>query len=380
MRKIDLIVVLSFIIQASFSFCFALKKQGVDNLDVNKMIQPIPITAKFEQQSYFVWCGTLVKGQDNLYHLFYSRWLKKYGFNAWVTSSEVAHAVGNSPTGPFEFKDVALPARGKQYWDGLCTHNPTVQFYNGKYYLYYMGNTGDGVIIASQSNTDDESTEKDIAKKEMAKNGLNWVHRNNQRIGVAVAENPNGPWKRFDVPLVDTSKDTTAHDALLTANPSVTQMPDGRFLMLYKGVAKKNKMPFGGPVVHLTAISKTPTGPFVKQNMPIFTAKGTAFAAEDPYVWYQDGCYHAIVKDYQGVFTKQGQSLALFFSKNGLDWKMAKNTLVSTLEIKWENGKIEKVEHLERPQLFFEDGKPTVLLVAGDMDKITSFNLQIPLR
>lgn len=380
MRKIDLIVVLSFIIQASCSFGFAENKQGVDNLDVNKMILPIPTTAKFEQASYFVWCGTLVKGQDNLYHLFYSRWPQKFGHNAWVTSSEVAHAVGKSPTGPFEFKDVALPARGKQYWDGLCTHNPTVQFYNGKYYLYYMGNTGDGVIIASQSNTDDVSTEKDIAKKEMAKNGLNWVHRNNQRIGVAVADSPNGPWKRFDVPLVDASKDSAAHDALLTTNPSVTQMPDGRYLMVYKGVAKKNKMPFGGPVVHLTAISKNPTGPFIKQNTPIFTAKESAFAAEDPYVWYQDGGYHAIVKDMQGVFTKQGQSLALFYSKDGLDWKTANNTLVSTLVIKWANGNTEKVHHLERPQLFFEKGKPSVLLVAADIDRESSFNLQIPLK
>ena len=30
-----------------------------------------------------------------------------------------------------------------------------------------------------------------------------WVNRNNQRIGVAVADDPNGPWKRFDKPLID---------------------------------------------------------------------------------------------------------------------------------------------------------------------------------
>jgi hypothetical protein len=200
--------------------CSSNKSTVPGELNLASMIQPIPVTAKFINDTSYIWCGTLVKSHiDKKYHLFYSRWPREYGFSAWVTSSEVAHAVSDSPFGPFEFKDVTLPHRGAEYWDGMYTHNPTVHFFNGKYYLYYAGNFGDGKITSPQ---------------------LNWTHRNNQRIGVAIADDPNGPWTRFDKPLIDISADTTAHDAQMVANPSVTQMPDGRFLMVYKAVARKN--------------------------------------------------------------------------------------------------------------------------------------------
>ena len=193
-------------------------------LNLNAMIQPAPATAKFINDTSYIWCGTLVKSHiDHKYHLFYSRWPRKYGMAAWVTRSEVAHAVSDSPFGPFKFKDIALPARGNGFWDGMVTHNPTVHFFNGKYYLYYAGNFGNGKVTSPE---------------------LNWTHRNNQRIGVAVADDPNGPWKRFDHPIIDVSPDSTAYDAQMVANPSVTQMPDGRYLMVYKAVAKKKTPAF----------------------------------------------------------------------------------------------------------------------------------------
>ena len=355
-------------------------KKNCETMDIRKMIQPVPFTAIYSEDSSFVWCGTMLLGQDRLYHLFYSRWPVKYGFNAWVTNSEIAHAVSKSPTGPFKFNNVILPARGKQYWDGLCTHNPTVHFFKGKYYLYYVGNTGDGIIPYLQNQAGNNLNRQDIDSIEKKRNGLNWIHRNNQRIGVAVADNPEGPWKRSDTPLLDVSEDSTVHDALMVSNPSVTEMCDGKYLMVYKAVAKKNILPFGGPIVHLTAISGSPEGPFVKQNKPIFTSEGTSFAAEDPCIWYQDGSYYAIVKDMQGVFTHQGKSLALFCSKDGFDWKLARHSLVSNLEVLFEDGSIRKFQSLERPQLYFEKGKPVIILLAGQIDKEHTFNIQIPLK
>lgn len=88
----------------------------------------------FKSDTMSIWGGSLVKGDDGLYHLYYSRWPKDLGW-AWVTHSEIAHAVSSSPLGPFEFKDVTLPPRGAAYWNGLCTHNPTVHKFEGKYYF-----------------------------------------------------------------------------------------------------------------------------------------------------------------------------------------------------------------------------------------------------
>ena len=329
-------------------------------LNIYSMIQPIPLSARFINDSSYIWCGTMIKSpNDQKYHLFYSRWPRKYGMMAWVTSSEIAHAVSDSPFGPFEYKDVPLPYRGADFWDGMYTHNPTIHYFEGKYYLYYVGNFGDGKITNPE---------------------LNWTHRNNQRIGVAIANDPNGPWQRMDSPLIDVSSDSTAHDAQMVANPSVTQMADGRYLMVYKAVGKNKPQPFGGPVVHLSAISETPYGPFRKLNKPIFTAENVDFPAEDPFVWFQDNCYYAIVKDMHGAFTSAGRSLVLFYSLDGLDWKLAKHPLVSDLNIKLADGSVKKLEALERPQLFFENGKMVALLCAVNETLGHSYNIQIPLR
>jgi len=326
-------------------------------MNLNEMISPVPPEAKLEDKDYYIWGGSMVRDTNGTCHLFYSRWPHNLGFEAWLTHSEIAHATSDSPVGPYKHVEVALPKRDANYWDGFNTHNPTIHQFDGKYYLYYTGNTGDG----------------------KATKGLNWIHRNNQRIGVAVAENPDGPWKRFDQPLLDVSADPHAHDALVMTNPSITQRPDGLYVLVYKCVAKKNKMPFGGPVAHMAATSKSPTGPFTRHPNPIFTATGANFPAEDPYIWTQEGRLWAIVKDMHGAFTPAGRSLVLFQSPDGIDWSLANHPLVSKLEIRWENGDIQKLSALERPQLWLENGKPSLLFCAAQQGEHT-FNVHIPLK
>jgi Glycosyl hydrolases family 16 len=333
-------------------------KPASDEVDFNTMLRPVPASAKFADPDFYIWCGTMVKGDDGKCHLFYSRWPRKLGHNAWVTHSEIAHAVGNTPLGPFQHKDVALPARGKEFWDGLCTHNPNVHKFGRKYYLYYMGNTGDGVNMKT----------------------LNWTHRNNQRVGVAVADSPDGPWKRFDQPLIAPTPGFL--DALCCTNPTVTERPGGGYLMIYKAVADKNKPPFGGPVLHVVATSDSPTGPFKNHPAPVFAREGVAFPAEDPFLWSADNRYWAIVKDNNGYFTGTGKSTALWESDDGFDWKLARHPLVATTDITWADGGKQKLNSLERPQLYFENGRPVVLMFACDEDnkREHSFNVRIPLE
>ena len=336
------------------------KKDVHDQLNIKTALRPIPKQAVFQDSIYYIWGASPVKGDDGRYHLYYSRWHKKYGFEAWVTHSEIAHAVSDKLFGPYQFSDVALPERGAGFWDGHTTHNPTIHKFGDKYYLYYMGNRGDRV------NTP----------------GLNWSHRNNQRIGVAVASSPGGPWKRFDAPLVDASADSTAADALAVNNPSVTLRPDGKYLMVYKAIGRKKPLPFGGPVVHMTALADSPMGPFKKNPNPVFTSENSTFAAEDPYIWMQDGRYYAIVKDMKGVFTHHGRSLALFTSEDGVDWKQAVHTLVSDLYLSWEGGVRDSVSRLERPQLYIENGQPKALFMAVTPLEPQShtYNVHIPLE
>lgn len=328
--------------------------------DFTRMIQPLREHSVFSDPDYNIWCGSVVEGDDGKFHMFYSRWPLETGHKGWVTHSEIARAVSDSPYGPFHHVDVVLPERDRTYWDGACTHNPNVLKVGDKYYLYYMGNTGDR-----------EPSE-----------GLNWQHRNNQRIGVAVADKPEGPWQRFDKPLIDISTDPNAPDALATNNPSVTVRPDGGVLMIYKAVAKRGPLPFGGPVVHLAATADSPLGPFTKQPKQIFTGNGNFFAAEDPFIWHDGKRYLAIVKDMAGNFTGVNPSLALFVSEDGLtDWKPAPQVLVSGLQVKRPDGTMWNLKKLERPQLLFKNGRPVVLYcAAGDnWDLSGTFNLAIPI-
>lgn len=319
----------------------------------------------FQSQDYYTWGASPIKGNDGKYHLFYSRWNKKYGFLAWVTSSEIAHAISDSAMGPYVFAGIALQPRGEEFWDGCSVHNPTIHYFDGKYYLYYMGTTG---------------------TSECRFNQLNIEYRNNQRIGVAVSESLWGPWERFDMPLIDVSKDSLAYDALMVSNPAITQAPDGSFLMVYKAVGKRKEGILGGPVVHLCATADSPLGPFKKRQKPIFTSKTSDFPAEDPYIWVQDGGYFAIVKDMEGSFTKAGRSLALFYSLDGKKWKPVKHPLISTTELHMYTGKTIELQHLERPQLLFEEGKPIILFMAADTlssyfskqtEDVNSFNVHI---
>jgi len=329
-------------------------------VDFNKLLMPVPRTAQFIDDDFFIWGASMYRDEGGTCHLFYSRWPRALGMNAWVTHSEIAYAVSQSPTGPYRFVNVALPKRDREYWDGLSTHNPTIHAFNGQLYLYYTGNTGDGQHIP---------------------HGLNWTHRNRQRIGVAVSRFPWGPWERNPSALIDTGVDPEAPDNLCTNNPSVTRMNDGKYLMVYKAVASKNPLPFGGPVTHMAAIASDPTGPFKKFNHPIFTIPGNQFPAEDPYIWNDGSTYYAIVKDMDGGFTKRGKSLCLFSSDNGIDWSVADHPLVAIPEITWDDGVVQKVHRIERPQLWLENGKPGVLFcaVSPNQSEEHSFNVHIPL-
>lgn len=331
-------------------------------LDFQNLLRPVPRTAKFEMDGYFVWGASLVRDPRGKCHLFFARWPKSTTFRGWVSHSEVGHAVADDPLGPYRFQDLALSGAGGAAWDAHMIHNPTVMESGGKYYLFYTGTHGNESWRPNQplSSQDDY-----------------WVCRNNQRIGVAVADHPDGPWKRFDRPALDVTPG--GWDSLITTNPSITPTPDGRFLLVYKAASPGEKPV--GKVVHGVALADQPTGPFVKHPHPIFTHQAAEFPAEDPTIWRGDDRYYAIVKDMGGFFTDAGRSLVLFESADGFDWKLSAHPLVSPLQIRWADGEVQKVNRLERPQLYRESGRPAVLFCAVHLGGKNehSFNVHIPL-
>ena len=336
-----------------------------DDLDINALVQPVPNTNKFIDPGHYVWCGSVTKGDDNKYYMLYSRWPLSHGFESWPISSEIAVAVADKPGGPFQFVKLALAARGTKFWDGSATHNPSITKYKGKYYLFYMGTSCDAPIKNNESYTHNW-----------------WLYRNTQRIGVAVADHPLGEWKRMDKPVLDISKDSSAHDALMVSNPAATFDQKGRVILLYKQVEKTAKIS-GGKVRFGVAFAASPLGPFTKQAKPIFEINDGSkewMVAEDPFVWFQKGSYLAIVRDVVGKFTGDSGAWALMVSQNGTDWQPAKHPKVIGSTFYWEGG-IPSVSKLERPCLLLENGIPKYLYGATRADKQQqlSFNVAVPL-
>jgi hypothetical protein len=347
---------------------FALAPLHAGELDPAPRVRPLPAANRFSEAGYFVWCGAPVNGPDGKYHLFYSRWPVADGFApAWAIHSEIAHAVSDHPAGPYLHRNVALPPRGinpataEKYWDADVTHNPNAFFHDGKYYLYYMGNFGDGKSYP--------------------------VHRNHQRIGLATATNPDGPWKRLDQPIVDISTDKSAFDSLCVTNPAACIRPDGGVLLIYKAVQFQQDKIMGGNVRYGAAIAKRPEGPYRKLPGRIFEAEKSGkhwMLAEDPYIWFSrkyGGHYYAVTRDVVGTFSGSKGGICLFQSADGLDWQPATHPKV--LENTWllENGTRSSTT-LERPALLIEADEPTYLFGAADgyrKDGKISTNVQIPL-
>ena len=95
----------------------------------------------FAMEDYYIWDCSVIYAEGR-YHMFSSRWPKKYGFGwNWLFNSEIVHAVSDTPEGPYTFVSVVLERRGREYFDGMNTHNTCIKAYGGKYYLYYMGTT-----------------------------------------------------------------------------------------------------------------------------------------------------------------------------------------------------------------------------------------------
>ncbi|GAA0878871.1 hypothetical protein GCM10009119_18390 [Algoriphagus jejuensis] len=304
-----------------------------DDLKLSERILSVGPENIFNTEGYFNWCGSIVKGEDGKYHLFYSRWPKSSKFTGWLVYSEVAHAIADSLVGPWEYKETVLKGRGKGHWDAITAHNPKIRFYEGKYYLYY---------ISTNLGEDMDYSEEDLL--ETSHTGYQhpiWkILRPNQRTGVAVAESLDGPWVRQDGPLIEPSGPITT----LTVNPAITQGKDGRYYLIVKG-DKPNATGFVRN--QAMAISERPDGDFVIQPKPVIDYLDT----EDMSLWYDESRGY-----YYGIFHSTEHFIGLVSSPDGINWSKATEFKLMDKVIPMQDGSVLKPQRLERPFVYEENG------------------------
>ncbi len=223
---------------------------------------------------YHVWGSSPAIGDDGKVHLFVARWPSNAPFDrGWRHDSEIARYVGDSPEGPFRFVDVVLKGTGQDTWDRYAPCNPIVQRVDGKYVLFYVANPI-GVT-----------------------KGMG-AHPPTQRIGMAIAASPGGPWKKVgrDGLVLSPSEDPnhwTHRASNGVVNPAFLRAPDGRFFLYYKSAQAKMGL----------AIAERLEGPYVHQKHPVTKNK---LGIEDGYVFQWNGRFHLLTTDNHGLLRKGG--------------------------------------------------------------------------
>lgn len=333
---------------------------------------PAPRPGAFQMEGYWVWGSSVIKGEDNLYHMFVSRWPQHLPFHpGWMIASEIVHALADRPEGPYRFSEVALPARGAQYWDGRSTHNPKITKYKDTHVLFYMGST--------HPFADVKAGDKLAPESEYAA-----VGRSNKRIGIATSKSPFGPWERRDAPVLDAKPNTFY--SFLTSNPAPWIHEDGSVLLLFKSRAYKDTFPYHSSM-HI-GVAKAPhyEGPYtVVVDQPIFGVDRVG-EVEDPTIWKTDSGYHLLVKDQRGSVTGQTHAGIQAVSQDGIQWKLCDHPIAYTKTVRWDDGTVETMGRLERVWALLENGIVTHLFFAtmegsGGLNESTrSWNIVIPLR
>lgn len=334
-------------------------------------LKPAPLNGGFRMDGYWIWCGSVIKGEDGRYHMFASRWSKDLPMSpGWCLASEIVRAVSDTPEGPYVYEEIILPSRGPAYWDGQMTHNPQITKYKDTYILYYTGTTYPFDKV--------RSTETD-----MPLNFLSYVARSNQRVGIAIAKSINGPWKRYDEPLLKTR--AGHYDEFYTSNPAPIVKSDGSTAMIYK--TREYIGGNSGPMKLALANSKDPLNRVYNRplSMPLFGTNKTEI--EDPFIWFRDKRYHMIAKDMTGDICGERHGGIYASSDDAVDWKLHRNQKSYSRKVLWDDGIIREMGSLERPSLLFdENGKATHMFFAtadgpgGYSIADNTWNMVIPIK
>ncbi len=316
---------------------------------------------------YWVWCGSVIRADDGKYHMFASRWPKDISFHpGWMTSSEVVRAVADRPEGPYAFREVVLPARGAEYWDGRSTHNPAITRYQDSYLLFYMGST-------HPLEDPPRGTRFELADPRAI------VARSRKRIGIATAKSLEGPWTRYDAPLLDVKPGTFY--SFLTSNPAPVVEPDGSVYLMFK--SRRYQGNTHSPMMLGAARARHYLGPYqVIGSEPLFSPTRLG-ELEDPFVWKTSDGYAMVAKDMAGTIVGEKHAGLYARSRDGVDWKLVGKAW--SRRLRFDDGSEQTMGQLERPWLLFDGERPRFLFAAtgdgagGFANMTRSWNLAIPL-
>jgi len=304
-----------------------MSRPRVDGAASVPRLAPVPRGSGFRMEGWHVWCGSVVRGEDGLYHLFASRWPEATGFpGGYFQHSEIVRAVCENPLGPYRFAEVVIGRRPPGKWDSAMAHNPAIYRVGGGYVLFYIG-------------LDEGSSFR--------------------RIGLATAPTPRGPWVRRDEPL-----HLGLHDD--ANNPSACFAADGSLRLIWRNAALKVRL------------SSAPSfeGPYRLENEDVWPGA----KLEDFYFFKKDGAWRVLCEDNVGAVSGHERWGVLLGSADGVGgWEALPRPVVYDHTIHWAEGGTFEATRRERPWLLVEQGAATHLFT-GVWDGKRAWNQPVPLE
>ncbi|VGO16339.1 hypothetical protein PDESU_04930 [Pontiella desulfatans] len=307
----------------------------------------------FADPGYRIWGMAVIQWADGKYHGYYARWPEALGHDGWMTHCEIAHAVADQSEGPFQYVNTVLESRNPDGWDVNNAHNPAICVVDGKICLYYIANDL-RPLYKGDFKTDYPDMEWFQANRKLV--------RNAQRIGVAIASDPAGPFVRSKEPVV------VPHGRFINiaVNPAVCYV-DGTYTMIMKGDdANKPDTWFR---IQLVGHSQFPEGPFTFQQQPVYSKKQT----EDAGIWFDQkaGRY------YMACHVMGKRDLALFSSNDGKLWQPDRQRVFMKKQFRLADGSVWKPDRVERPFILTDDSGKPVMLYLAVADKDINGNIAV---
>ncbi|WP_375582815.1 glycoside hydrolase family protein [Cyclobacterium xiamenense] len=283
------------------------------------------------EPGYDIWGSSPIRDDQGNIHLFCARWASNNSFTTgWRFKSEIAHYSSKKPEGPFKFNKIIGKGKGNNKWNAAGFHNPSIKKIDDKYVLVYIANDG--------------------AEK----------HGPNQRIGMLLSNDINGPWVETpneNEPLLSPPDDSEIwcyNSGCGVNNPSILKHPNGKYFLYFK--AMSGPRPEGKISMGL-AISSNLEGPYIIQPNPI-TANKTII--EDGYVflWRNQICLlttdnHGIIEEGGGLLwtSEDGHKFNSepFSGFHNFERSYLKGNIPETANVRYTN----KVK-FERPQILLD--------------------------
>jgi unsaturated rhamnogalacturonyl hydrolase len=286
-----------------------------------------------------VWGTSAVIDRETLkVHLFVAEW-SSIGMEfseGWWQRSQIAHYVGDSSEGPFQFVEIVVKDS-----DGAFNspHNPSVLYIDGKYVLTF--------IVNEQND------------------------KGRQRIVMYIADSPNGPWRPArgetdgTILRASTTPDYWNYKSVRgVTNPSLLKR-NGKYYLYYKSVeppteSGKEK----GAYRYGVAISDSLEGPYINQKKPV---TDLSIELEDGYFFTQgdDDKVYMVSRDYKGKFGSNGGGL-IWASEDGLFFPAAE--VRRAFEPLSHYLQKQGAGRMERPQILQIDGKPAYMYIASRLN------------